>query len=642
MKIHLENYRNIGKLDYEPEDGKINFLFGICGSGKSSILRALSSEVQPIDVSCGLPLDATMVLVNGDSPSYGEYQLYCDDVQSALFKKDADAETYRILVGDEAALEESEKAFLSEVEQLREHLSDLHNFRSQVEELTKQMGKGAKQNTEFGKAAKIEKLETAIKSASTQIREAAEKQGASYLKWKADGATIDDSFELGVCPFCGSRLSEEIKNQIEEIESLKISDFKLIDASTTVLSDLGLPSISNLNNSKQLEELKSEVLKIYRTKEEIDDVISLCLAPKKALVNDDDIKPLELSEDTYKRFPSLEHIVQDVNAKNIELKRLVSEMRGTFNRMVSQHLRILNQQLKAFSIPYKFEKDLTDRNSKTASFLLSHIESVQDDDMRTSLSTGEKNIVALLLFLQDQGKDTLLIDDPASSFDDFRRSQIYSQICRVKNKTVIVVSHDQAFIRRAVNDTRNERRGKIQMISAGSDGFKIQEITKDDYCYLDDAIKNRIARASSYEQQIVNARLFAEIHKAVNPIVYEYLSAILHGTTKEEIQVLLTQREVSENYLLNMLSEEGISIDEMPEIVDFKNIDGLCVFEKLILLRELLTKKKNQGISLSSEEKEQVHIINDIVHMNDSMMFCLNPYTHILWPASLVETITSL
>ena len=34
VRAHIENYRNIRSLDFEIEDGKINYLFGICGAGK--------------------------------------------------------------------------------------------------------------------------------------------------------------------------------------------------------------------------------------------------------------------------------------------------------------------------------------------------------------------------------------------------------------------------------------------------------------------------------------------------------------------------------------------------------------------------------------------------------------------------------
>ena len=53
MFIHIENYRNIDRLDYELDDGKVNYLFGVCGVGKSSIISAISREPSPADVTVG-------------------------------------------------------------------------------------------------------------------------------------------------------------------------------------------------------------------------------------------------------------------------------------------------------------------------------------------------------------------------------------------------------------------------------------------------------------------------------------------------------------------------------------------------------------------------------------------------------------
>lgn len=68
-----------------------------------------------------------------------------------------------------------------------------------------------------------------------------------------------------------------------------------------------------------------------------------------------------------------------------------------------------------------------------------------DNDMRNLLSTGEKNLIALLLFLARPDGDVLLIDDPASSFDDYRRTQIFDLIQAVGDKTLLVVSHEPSI-----------------------------------------------------------------------------------------------------------------------------------------------------------------------------------------------------
>lgn len=53
MKINLSNYKNIESLEFEIEDNKINHIFGISGSGKSSIAQALAFKVNSDDVKVG-------------------------------------------------------------------------------------------------------------------------------------------------------------------------------------------------------------------------------------------------------------------------------------------------------------------------------------------------------------------------------------------------------------------------------------------------------------------------------------------------------------------------------------------------------------------------------------------------------------
>lgn len=45
MNITIENFKNLKQLNYTIDDNKINFLFGMSGSGKSSILSALADDV---------------------------------------------------------------------------------------------------------------------------------------------------------------------------------------------------------------------------------------------------------------------------------------------------------------------------------------------------------------------------------------------------------------------------------------------------------------------------------------------------------------------------------------------------------------------------------------------------------------------
>ena len=79
----------------------------------------------------------------------------------------------------------------------------------------------------------------------------------------------------------------------------------------------------------------------------------------------------------------------------------------------------------------------------------------------------------------------------------------------------------------------------------------------------------------------------------------------------------------------------------MPESVDRVVKDSFTDYEALVAARESLRRKKEIG-KMSEEESLQFGMLNDLVHMNDCALFCLNPYEYAVWPpvfAALLEKV---
>ena len=66
MNIKIENYNGIESLDYDLEEGKVNFLFGISGAGKSSIASALVDIDLDSHVTVGKTINDLNVKVDGN------------------------------------------------------------------------------------------------------------------------------------------------------------------------------------------------------------------------------------------------------------------------------------------------------------------------------------------------------------------------------------------------------------------------------------------------------------------------------------------------------------------------------------------------------------------------------------------------
>lgn len=355
-------------------------------------------------------------------------------------------------------------------------------------------------------------------------------------------------------------------------------------------------------------------------------------------VNEVSVEELELNPVVFAFMPDLLEATSQVNEKAAEIKALLGKMKEAFNKLVRSGCKDLNRKLEKFGIPYRFELETANRDNKTASYRLVHIKSSNANDMRNALSFGEKNLITLLLFLQDKDNKIMLIDDPASSYDDYRRTQIFKTVLEVPGKTLLVVSHDQAFVRRAARIQNDKRIGNVDMLCNRSGVAGIEPINNESFVFFEDAIRNRIATASSYYQTMLNARLLCEV-RDVNlndSTLWGYTSAILHQTSRDKILALLKQDGESEENILIRLKElvgesASSNITPLPDTVDYST-SGFSEFERLIAKREDI-KAPGGGSALPNGITKSLacDLLDDLVHMNDAMMNCIDPYRYPAW-----------
>ena len=63
MNLKVKNYKNISNLNLDIEDNKINYIFGISGSGKSSIVNAVIGDTSEKNITYGKKIgDMELVL----------------------------------------------------------------------------------------------------------------------------------------------------------------------------------------------------------------------------------------------------------------------------------------------------------------------------------------------------------------------------------------------------------------------------------------------------------------------------------------------------------------------------------------------------------------------------------------------------
>ena len=632
MNISISNYRNIGQLGLEIEEGKVNYLFGICGSGKTSILDAVRRRPTSADTRIGSGATEPEVTINGSSPLYESTHIYSLEQQEVLFSKGPTADCYRVFVGDETELVALEASFNESIDKLRQIRDKLIIFKGKVEQLEKIVGKPTK--TGYTARSRLGKAQSAMASAAPNPESVVGSGDIAYVEWRSRGFGISGSYESGICPFCRQLIPDKTKRNLDELRVLSAKELKPALEAAALLPELGIQE-PDYANEAEFERLKQDLLDTFKARDAISKVIDYTYVGRGTALLHGMPDELNIDPVAYRFLPELEPLVLDAKKRRSELTSQIGKMRGAMQRLVGSSSIQLNGQLKMLGIPYEFEVERTDREQHTASYVLRHTGFGSEKDMRDCLSYGEKNLVALILFLQSDNSELTLIDDPASSYDDFRRSQIYDCIMKHRGKTVLVVSHDQAFVRRAVCDRDRKRLGKILFLENRPDRCLVTELTKGSFVFLDSEIRRRIADASTYFQKLINVRLYCEIHKEeVGSTIWGYTSAILHGNSRSEVTSLLAERGASEQDVLDDLKARSeIDFDPMPLTVNRAVTDAFTEFEVLIFAREMLSAKKEAGLSFSPDEKLWHDMLNDLVHMNDCALFCLNPYRYMTWPS---------
>lgn len=641
MRIQMANFHNISSLTYDIEDNKINFLYGVSGSGKSSIVKAIAQgtiEESDIMVGCNQH-DATPVLINGATGPLASTVVFNEDRQTILFSRGPEKGIYDIFIGDEEKIDKLRTKYQDAITALQAEVGNLRSIKGTINDLIKIVGK-ANKGDKFTTSSRIEKAHKAYSEASAPVRGHIERRGMDTAMWLHKGFSVDDSYHEGICPFCGRRIEgSPNENILAELCELTIKNLSPIFESPELLAQLNQEPL-DVSSAEGLDRAKKLIVELPKVGEEIDRIINCCNAGG----DYGDIKAMSAgipspSPELLSFIPELHGVMAEINNRAGEVRGLLIEMKQTFDNLVRTKCDGLNSKLQKFGIPYFFKISTANRDEKTASYQLVHNKGDKSTDMRDSLSSGERNLITLILFLQDSESKVMLIDDPASSYDDYRRTQIFKAITEVQGKTLLVVSHDQAFVRRAVRKRKDKLTciGKVDMLCNRSGTASIEPITAESFGYFEDMIRNRIASSLTYYQRMLNIRLLCELHDKASEdeSLWGYTSAIMHRKSKAEVLELVKQKGESENAILKRLrdfigSESASQIDPMPDSIDLST-DGFSEFERLIAKREDIRCGDHLELPQGITKALARDLLNDLVHMNDAMADCIDPYRYPAW-----------
>ncbi|MEG1565951.1 MAG: hypothetical protein RRY22_05630 [Bacilli bacterium] len=648
MKIVIENYKNIKKSEFEIEDKKINYIFGISGSGKSSIANGLSTEIdEEFDKMIGSSEDVK-IMVDDKDVDTNMFSLYSEATVNDLVLEQTNQEgIYKIIFGDTTELKNLQAEYHDKISKLIDLLPSLYEFKGKMATINKEIGGKLAQGNKLPKTAKINRMTEELKKCDRADLNELEKYGSDYIQWKIDGTNFE-YYSESICPFCKLNLTSEIKSEIEKIKQITPKTFTAVISSPALklMAELGVEQPTDLLNETEIENYKIELVNLLITNTEIDKIIDFIYIFDDEKLNPSELKKLEIDKIVYNYFPKLESLIDEKNLLVDDLKPLLIKIKQTFSDSLKEHLKIINEKLNILGIPYRLKKETIDTNGEKASYILKHKKDITNTNTNRTkgLSYGEKNILSLLLFLLIKDNKTLILDDPVSSYDEYRRKVIFDMIHTLQeNRTILVLSHDQVFTKFALYfsgeiEKIKNKTGKILNFNNYSSYPTIQNISKDDFKPLNIVIKEHIKSLSTneYYRKILNIRLLTELEKYRDDVqlkcVWEYTSAILHFNNKETIDSILKERSLEEDAILELISRNfDIEVKAVPD--NYKkdiNTSEWTNFEKAMFLRE------NTKKPILKDE------LNNIAHLNDAYMISLNPYKYDYFSPYVYEQIQTI
>lgn len=499
MKIEIQNCNSIISGTIYLRENGFNLKYGINGTGKTSIIKAISATINKNQKSLDM-LRPYKYHKNGLKDSFLPKVTGLNNVDSVLIfnddylnqfvfsksLKDSEAivDSFSILIKpdnyDEMLNEIDNK--INAVKKVFDDNPELNDLISKLNAFVDGFGKALSfsRNGKLIKALnfgnKIDSIPSDIQDYSFYIQNSADNANISWVNWMHQGEAFFNA-KNECCPYCLDDIPGVKQQKIRRIseiyspetfENLKIM-LDLVKGMRDYLSDETWIEVEkviykqtpvNQVDIDYLVEIKksANLLKIALAK--LLDIGYIQFVAEDGRVAEK-LHQYKIDLSQYKYFNSklmnekilnLNKTLDDVENQAKELDKLVGITRSSMSSNVRKNVQGINEFLKCAGYDYHVEAIGDDGNFSKV-IISPNIETEKNYNIKDCLSYGEKNAFALAMFLFDvknKNPDLIILDDPVSSFDGNKRFAILDMLFleeskyfpSLKGRTTLFMTHD--------------------------------------------------------------------------------------------------------------------------------------------------------------------------------------------------------
>jgi len=608
MEIEIQNCNNIKKGNITIEENCLNIKYGMNGTGKSTIAKAINNKDNLISLKTfGEDVEPKTIV----SKNLKNVLIFNNEfINNIVFKgSEVIQNAFEVFIKSENYDQKREK--INQIlkilntetfknEEMREFNDAIINISLKIQLNSK--SDGVKKNPAFKSIIQKENMYEIPKALNkyTDFLSDAEKNIA-WVDWKTKGFEYDNKKK---CPFCAEKLAEDYNDEKQKFSETYTK-----------------ANIKNLNDVREnIEQMKKyledqkydklmECIKTNADEDEIELVFQKFMIEVNFLIskfqkiqefdsykiknNDigtlgERVKSLKISKQELDYFESanVQNIIADINNKvdNIlkEITLLQSEV-AKINTFIESEIRNSKSDINSFlntaGFNYEFDFEVNDeRNSRTV-LIYKGEKDINVENIDEHLSWGERNAFALVLFMYyslNQKSDLIILDDPISSFDSNKKYAIINRLFENRKdqkslygKNVLMLTHDfEPIIDFIINNKPNSGHAIAKYIKNTKGIINEKEINKEkdiisilELCYkyaISDI--NVISRINFLRKYIEHINLEKMEEKN---IAYDILSSIIHGKLKptkkinRDKEIELTEEEINkgETYIKGFIKD---------------------------------------------------------------------------------------
>lgn len=484
--VSIFNCNSIDRAEIAITEGSLNIKYGPNGVGKSTLARAIISQIRAdgsldelLPFKCRGKDGAAAPKVDG--ADHLKSALVFDDayVQQFVFQKDEVVKnSFDIFIRTPEYLAEMEEIdqLLSGIRKAFADSADIAQVTTDLKELRDAFGKpgkggaipkSSKMHKAFGSGNKLENIPEALKPFETFIKS---QEPAKWIAWQVKG---NEFLQLGDnCPYCSSVLSEAGKKDTalaveKEYDASAVGHLNTLRA---IIERLGayfskkcrenLEKVTKAKIELTAQEhsfltgLKAEIDALIEKLEGLRTLSFFSLRDVEEV--GDRLTPLKIDLGMMDKLDSDEtrKTVDPINQQLDALIAKVGNLKGKINRHKSRIRKAINENQDSIngflrSAGYKYAVEIVPEPESYKMKLVHQDLSNHIEAATRHLSYGEKNAFALVLFMYQvlsEKPDLVVLDDPISSFDKNKKFAILHELFRgkasLRGRTTLMLTHD--------------------------------------------------------------------------------------------------------------------------------------------------------------------------------------------------------